>query len=226
LQNQSRLRVERGERLVHQQDLRRVDEDARQGCRLSHAGRQLVRVTRGRGFQADGAKHGLHGSVDLRPRDTPLPGTVFDVAPKVQPGKQGVFLEHHRAVRPRPFDRLAVDQDLPGAFAFEAGEDVEQRSLPAAARTDDRDEFAVPDIQRNVLAGDNRLATVDVTEDFRQAPAFDQRTIAHPVAHRPINPFCHRSDIPANCTRSQSETRPRRPTLMIASTIRSSLFTW
>ena len=44
LQHHPRLRVDRGERLVHQHDFGRVGERARDGDALLHAARQLVRI--------------------------------------------------------------------------------------------------------------------------------------------------------------------------------------
>ena len=69
-----------------------------------------------------------------------------DVLAHREPGKQRVFLEHDAAIDARAGDAAAVDQHL--AFGGEkAADDIEQRALAAARRTDDRDELALADRQ-------------------------------------------------------------------------------
>ena len=58
------------------------------------------------------------------------------------PGKQREMLEHDAAVGARRADRLALDQDLAGLDRQEAADQIEQRRLAAAGRTEQREEFA------------------------------------------------------------------------------------
>jgi hypothetical protein len=53
-----------------------------------------------------------------------------DVVDHVQPGHQGMLLEHHAAVGARPLDMAAVDEDVPLAGRHEAGDGGQQVVLP------------------------------------------------------------------------------------------------
>ena len=59
LQDRAVLRVERGERLVHQQHARVGDEGARDGAALAHAAGELVRIVPAELGQADELERGL-----------------------------------------------------------------------------------------------------------------------------------------------------------------------
>ena len=63
---------------------------------------------------------------------------------------QRVALEHHRdaaLVRPQVVDRLAVDLDAAGRLRLQPRDDADQRRLAAAGRADQRQEFAVGDVE-------------------------------------------------------------------------------
>src|ERR1700681_2125586 len=77
----------------------------------------------------------------------------LDIAAHGLPGKQRVLLEHHAAVGARTVDALAVDRHRAGGRLEEAGKRVEQRRLPAARWTDDGDELAGIDADRDVGYG-------------------------------------------------------------------------
>ncbi len=106
-------RVERRERLVHQQHRRIVGERPRDGDPLLHAAGQMVRIGVREFLQLDqrelcerdllalGLAHAFH----LEPEG--------DVAERGAPGEQlGEVLEHDAAVEPVAGDRLAADADL------------------------------------------------------------------------------------------------------------------
>ena len=69
-------------------------------------------------------------------------GTDQRVGQHGAPGQQAVVLEHEAAVAAGPVERAAVEQDRAGARRLEARDDAQERGLAAAARPDDRDEFA------------------------------------------------------------------------------------
>src|SRR5438445_7343362 len=54
--------------------------------------------------------------------------------------------------------RLIVGQHAPFIRLFQAGDDVEKRRLSATARTDDDDEFALSDFERDIIQRMHRLA--------------------------------------------------------------------
>ena len=63
------------------------------------------------------------------------------------------MLEDHGAIDSRTADRLPVDRHRPGVVGQQARNDVEQRGLAAAARSNDGDELAVADVERDVGQG-------------------------------------------------------------------------
>ena len=149
-------RVERRERLVHQQHRGIVGERARDGDPLLHAAREMVRIGVGEFFELDqlelllrdflalGLAHALHLQAE------------GDVAQRGAPGKQlGEILEHHAAVLAVALHRLAADRDHAAGRLQEAGDDVEQRGFAAAGRPDDAEEFGLLDVEACALdAGD------------------------------------------------------------------------
>jgi hypothetical protein len=58
------------------------------------------------------------------------------------PREEGEVLEHEGALRPRPVDRLAVDQDVAAGGRDQAGDDLEQRGLAAAAGAEEGGQLA------------------------------------------------------------------------------------
>jgi hypothetical protein len=60
---------------------------------------------------------------------------------------QRIALEHHcdtPLVGPQTVDGSSAERDRPLILRLEAGDDADKRRLPAAGRTDQRQEFAVP----------------------------------------------------------------------------------
>ena len=73
------------------------------------------------------------------------------VAHRGQPREQGGFLEHHQPMPPGSLDRQAIGEHVAAVRPRQAGDDVEQRGLAAAAGADDADELARADVERNVV---------------------------------------------------------------------------
>ena len=177
-------RVERRERLVHQQHGRIVGERARDGDPLLHAARQMVRI-------------GAREFVELHQRQllerdgvALLLGDAFHleaeghVAERGAPRKQlGEILEHDAAVHAVAGDRLAADADLAARRADESRDDVEKRRLAAAARPDDADEFGRRDIEAHRIDGRHaaRGGVVDERDvaDFDMGHAATYKTFPH-----------------------------------------------
>ena len=136
------LRVERAERLVHQQDARLVDQRARDGQALAHAARQLMRV----GIGEFGEAHQFQPQKRVA-LGADVPHAVHlraehHVLFHREPREQRVALKHHAAILAGAGDGLAVEQHLAAALSVEAGERADQRGFAAAGRADDADELA------------------------------------------------------------------------------------
>jgi len=147
------LRVESAERLVHQQDRRLAGQHARDGDGLLHATGQPVRERVLEAVELDHVDEGLRGAPAFRLGNAALGEAIFHIAEHGFPGKQGEMLEHDAAVRPRFADCGAAHADFAGRAGHEAADHVQQRALTAAARSDDGDEFALADRQRDPIDG-------------------------------------------------------------------------
>ena len=146
-------RVERAEGFVHQQDRRIERQHARDRHPLAHAAGQVLRVAGAKVGQRQQLEQVVHPAVDLRSAHALDLEAEADVLLDRHPGKQRVFLEHHAALRPRPGDRAAVDQDRARGRWREAGHRIEQGRLAAAGRAEQAGELPARDLQVDVLQG-------------------------------------------------------------------------
>src|SRR5215469_14475499 len=169
LQRAAGERVERGERLVHQHDLRLDRERPRDADALFHAAGELCRsLVLGAG-ETDEVDEFLRLTVEIVPIHKPpfRRHRVGDVAHDREPREQRVALEDYRAVEARAFDRPIVDDHGAIRGRLESGQDVEHRGLAAAGMADDADEFAARHRQpqllehRRVVAARRRKALAD-----------------------------------------------------------------
>src|SRR6516165_9502724 len=70
-----------------------------------------------------------------------------DIVPDLAPGKQGRVLKHHDAGGVRARNWLARRLDPPFGGLFQPGDKTQKRRFPAAAWTEQRDEFARGDLK-------------------------------------------------------------------------------
>src|SRR5215211_4556851 len=143
----ARLRVDRGERLVHQQDLRLIGKRAGDRHPLLHPARELPRVAVDEARQSDRLDRLLD-----EPRRLPLAELLVaqrqrDVAAHGHPRQQRarVLLEDERHLRRRAAHAPALDLDAAGARLEQAGHALEQGRLAAAGGADDADELLLVD---------------------------------------------------------------------------------
>ena len=156
LQKHAVLRIERRERLVHQQHAGIGDEGAGDGAALAHAAGQLMRIVTAEPAQADEPERRLDALGRLAATHPAGHQAEADIGLDVHPGKQAALLEHHR-VLDRPAGRL--DLDGAAGLAIQAGEDAQQGRLAATARADDAQELPRRDRQADVIDRDDpRLA--------------------------------------------------------------------
>src|SRR5262249_37302688 len=142
----SRLRIERGERLVQQQKLRIGRERAGDVDALAHAAAKLMRIMLGEAGKTDeldersGAAAGVvlgRAALELEP--------IADVALDRVPGEERVLLEHHGAIGTGRSDQLAVDADFAAVGFGQTVDSIQEGRLAAAAGADDGNELAFED---------------------------------------------------------------------------------
>ncbi|OFT87956.1 hypothetical protein HMPREF3115_15030 [Burkholderia sp. HMSC10F09] len=149
----ARQRIERGERLVHQQHARLHRERARNGDALLHAARQRMRIRIGeraephlveivqRTFARFGTRQ-LRGDAQ-RKRDV-----LHDGLPRRQLIE---LLKHDHAIRARPVHRRTVERDRAGDRFDEAGDRLQQRRFPAAGRAEQHEAVAAVHVEADLL---------------------------------------------------------------------------
>src|SRR5262249_24294333 len=135
----SDLRVQRADRLVEQQQRGSQHERPRERDALLLATRELLGATSAEALGLDQLGRLLYPAAGLVLRDLVAAKTERDVVVDVEVGEQRVVLEHRVDVslvwRHRG-DVLAVEQDLAGGRALEAGDHPQRRRLAAARRTE------------------------------------------------------------------------------------------
>src|SRR6185312_39240 len=144
--------VEGAERLVEQHERRAGDERACDRRAHSHAARQLARERAGEAVEADAGERRVDGGIRLRARRAGEVERQPDVGANARPWHQRRRLEHaadpmrvagrgrHR--RAPPFDRAL-------GWRVEPGDEIEQRRLAAARGSEQRQELALADRQRD-----------------------------------------------------------------------------
>src|SRR4051812_41853715 len=143
----ARLRVERAEGLVHEQHLRVAGEGAGQRHPLLHPSGELVDAGGREPREADEAQQLLDAGGDAVLRYPRLLQRIGDVARDVAPGKERVVLEEHRPIGAWAADAIAAEEQLARVGLVEAGEEVQQGGLAAAARTAQAEELTGLDVE-------------------------------------------------------------------------------
>ncbi len=149
LQRLTRHRIERAERLVHQQQPRALRQCARDLHALLHAARELEREFCGMIGEADDAEQPAHLGRALGTRSAARLEREQDVARHRAPGQQrtAVVLEHDRELGGGPLDRASLEARFAFVRADQARRHAQQRGLPAARRADQANEFLGRDIE-------------------------------------------------------------------------------
>ena len=143
--------VERGERLVHQQDLGVDDERAGEADALAHAAGQLLRIGRFVAVEADEVDRLERALARLLLRHALRAEPDLDVGEHGQPREQREGLEHHgQPVHRAPHRRVLVG-DTTLAREGQAGDDAQQRRLPAARTSQQADDLAGLQLQGDVV---------------------------------------------------------------------------
>ncbi len=135
---------------------------------------ELVRLSLFQPIELDQRHHLGHALGDVRARHAGALQAEGDVVAHVKMRKQRVVLEHHvdgTLVRQVLRDVVAIQENAALVRRLEAGEHSEQRGLAAAARTKQREKFASPDIERQLVYG------AKAAERFHHAFDAQQRQI-------------------------------------------------
>ena len=141
------LHVQRGERLVHQQDPGLVDQALRERDPLAHTAGELVRKAVLEAGQTDPAQ----------PVPCLLVGILFghaaeqraggDVGQHALPWQHGVVLEDEPDARADPGHRLRIDQHLAIGRGLQARDQRQRGGFPTAGRAYHGAELAFGDLQ-------------------------------------------------------------------------------
>src|ERR1700738_4909666 len=140
--------IERGERLVGEQDIRAVRERANDRDPVTHAAGKLVRIViaefrqpyHGEKVFGAGAGNGKIFAAHLR--------SEHQIVPDREPGKEIWVLEDDAATRIRLRDRDAAFTAPAGTRLLKSGDDVQQRGLSASGWTNQKRDLTL--IERNV----------------------------------------------------------------------------
>jgi len=158
----AQLLVERGQRLVEQQNPRAARQRARQRHALLLTAGELIGLALLEAFELDQRHHLGHAGIDLRTRHARALQPECDVVPHVEMGKQRVVLKHHvdrTLVRQDLRDVLAVQQDAPLIRRLESGKHPQQRGLAATTGAEQREKLA------GLMSSDSR-STARKTPNF------------------------------------------------------------
>src|SRR5882762_465639 len=166
------LGVERAERFVQEQDLGLHGQRAGERDALALAPRELRRVAVREPVELDQTQQVVHPRVDLfarRPRPArPHPQAKGHVLEHRHLPEERVVLEaeaHLALAGSASRGLLAVDEDFTGIGRGQATDDAQQRGLPAAARTEQRHQLALADLERDPVQGDEAAeALADVAK--------------------------------------------------------------
>lgn len=171
LHGAARHRVERAERLIHEQDGRIVRQHAGQLNALLHAAGQLARELALVSLKTDQRNVLVGNLAALGRRDTLHAQAELYVLPDREPGEQGRIglLEDDGAVLAGPVDLAVSDAHLAGRLGDEARDETEQRRFAAAARPQQDEKLAAPDRQIHVLNDVVQLAGGRLHVAFVQA---------------------------------------------------------
>src|SRR5262249_32119722 len=160
-----RDRVEGGKRLVHQQQLRFVNERPADRRPLAHSARELTRSSMARFRDSDKLEQRLGASLVLGEGKTEDFDRKQDVFDRRFPRQQRRILKNHPYVTARSAHGLTGYLDCAPADRLEPGQHHQQRALATAGRTEDRNELPIGHVN------------ADVAQDLDRA-AFDSKALA------------------------------------------------
>ncbi|MNK86367.1 hypothetical protein D3C87_1062760 [compost metagenome] len=184
LQEATRQRIERAERLIHQDRARLRGKHARQRHTLFHAARERIGPRVAEFAETHQLEVAVGNGFALLARHALLTQPESDIVPDVEPWEQRVLLEHHAAPHIGTGHLFFVHKHRARAWRLEAGHDIEQGALAAAGRADQRDKLAGGDVERHRPQGFDRFTGTRVVKlgDIVDDHAFTGR-VGHSLVH-------------------------------------------
>ena len=147
-------RVEVGKRLVEQEQLGLLDQGAPDGHALALAAGQLAGLALEQLVDLEHARGIADAALDVGGGNARVAEPERHVLADAHVRIERVMLEDHGdaalAGRQR-VDALAFEPDLAGVGGFQAGDDAQQGRLAGSGRTEESDELASLEAQRNVV---------------------------------------------------------------------------
>ena len=145
-------RIERGERLVEQEDRPPRHQCAKECDPLAHPAGELVRAGVLEALQSEPVEVLRRLSARSCPRQPADPKSQGCVVERGEPGEEEIPLRHVRATR-EPLARFGVagDRDGPGARRPQPRDQLQQRGLAATRRADDPHDLAGLDVEVDAL---------------------------------------------------------------------------
>ncbi len=174
-----RQHVERRERLVHQQDFRLHDERAGEADALAHAAGKLLGVGGLEAVEPDRVDGLERAFARLDHIDAGGARPDLDIVEHGQPGEQREALEHHRDAFGRPVDRPAVERHRALGRPCQAGNEPQQGRLAAAGTSEQRDDLARTQGERDVLQDRRALLARALGEALADVGDVEQRRLGH-----------------------------------------------
>ena len=162
----AQLRVEVGERLVEEEDLRITDDGAAERNALTLTTGQSLRLTGEQLLNAQDLSSFTNQLVDLVLRLLAQLQTERHVVIHGHVRIERVVLENHRDVailRSNVIDQTVADVELALRDLFKARDHAQGGGLTAAGRTDQNDELLILDVEAEVGNGSN-IARVDLVD--------------------------------------------------------------
>jgi len=146
----AQLRVQVGERLVHEEGARLADDRPAHGHPLALAAGKRARLLAQDVHQAQGARRLLHPAVDLLLGEAAHLEREGHVVVGRHVRVEGVVLEDHGDVailRGQIVDHPAADADRARGHRLQPGDHAQRRRLAAAGRPHEDDKLAVSDLE-------------------------------------------------------------------------------
>ena len=172
----SSLRVERAERLVHQQHVGIDREHAGDRHALLHAARQLRWISVLKSLEFDGREEFPCAFFTFNARHTLFLQPVKNVLQNRFPWKQREMLENDAAIGARLGDWLAGHDDFASLNRDETTDQVEQGAFPTAGWAEKRHELPFADFKRYIVESDNGTTA---SREVNVAHVLDLNAAAH-----------------------------------------------
>ncbi len=146
--------VERGEGLVHEQQIGMHDQRACQAHALAHAARHLLRVGAFVAAKPDEIDRLLRALLALGPRHALRFQPDFHILLNGKPGKQRKTLEHHGHALGRARQMLAAPDHLACGRPQQPRHDAQQGALAGSGTSQQADDLAGSDADIDIVEND------------------------------------------------------------------------